>query len=108
MSESAPEEVIKFLSEDQTEMHKKIAANLTAVDHPVRVEDINPEDNSPLNRVEEALGEDARVVGRTLEEIGERLTGDNITYSEQAPVSLWAKIKAKLTKEKSDQAKKAA
>ncbi len=68
MAGPAPTKFLQYTKDQDEELRKKVADNSTKAGHPVTAADVNPEDNSPLKAIEEAMGDTTHVVGSTVDE----------------------------------------
>lgn len=85
MDETAQDKIIQFPNHEQ-DLRKKTHPDVEKVaGHSVSPSDLNPEDDSSLEKIREGLGDLVHISGKAAGTFGEKLGGENITYIEDRP-----------------------
>jgi len=91
MDGSAPKEVLQYVDKQQHKLHSTVATEASKIiGHPVTVADVNPHDQSPLQRIKELFGDSSHIVGSALEQTvtgTSSTTNDRITEG-KVPISI--------------------
>lgn len=69
MDRSAPKGVMQSAGQPAQDLHRKVSAHLNQAGYRVTPQSVNPDDQSPLKGIEEAIGDTTHVVGSTFEEL---------------------------------------
>ena len=68
MTGPAPKQIIQPADGIQS-LHAKVSGHLNQAGHPATPQSVNPDDQTPLKKIEETLGDTTHVVGSTIEEV---------------------------------------
>ncbi len=66
---ASPGNIIQFPGQHAQNLHKRVSSHLSKAGHPATPQTVNPDDQSPLEKIEEALGDPSHAVGSTIEEV---------------------------------------
>jgi len=89
MDKTAQDKIIQFSDQHDADLHKRVHQNLQQAGHPVSKADMKTDEHSALENLREGLEDQADVVGAAVEEVGDKLGGENVTYIEQRPSKDW-------------------
>jgi len=68
MTAPAPVKVLQHKEHQEKRLHNKVADYSTQAGYPVTAAQVDPDDNSPLKGIEEAMEDTVHVVGSTFDE----------------------------------------
>lgn len=68
MQEPVPKGIVQSAEQPTRELHEKVSGNLNQAGFESTPQSVNPEDNSPLRKIEEIWGDTAHIVGSTVDE----------------------------------------
>lgn len=68
MDGSAPKKVLQYTDQHDQDLYKKVSTGLNNAGHHVTAADVNPEDNSPIEKATEEAGNFIRYTGAYLED----------------------------------------
>lgn len=84
-------EIIQPTEQHVSDLHQKVSQQLNQAGHQATPQSVNPDDNSPLKSIQEAVGDTTHVVGSTFEELVRGSDTSHVrTATGKVPISITA------------------